>query len=195
MFAYCNNCPPNLSDSSGNRPVSEVERFGEVSLPVPERAIVKYNVPLYDQEEYRLCWAFCQIMIQSYPDEVHLTQDQAEASAIELAQARTWFGDWNRGRNPSNLGKCITVQDAFDLYEILRENGPVYAKYVDYSDKWNKDTHLVVVTGVNIPTKTVYTNNPWGKKGAQSFDAFLSGIAWDAPYSYDFRLEGVYPAV
>lgn len=37
MFAYCNNNPIILSDSTGNRPYSELERFGEVSLPVPTR--------------------------------------------------------------------------------------------------------------------------------------------------------------
>jgi len=37
MFAYCNNNPVILSDSTGNRPFSELERFGEVSLPVPHK--------------------------------------------------------------------------------------------------------------------------------------------------------------
>ena len=37
MFAYCSNNPVILSDSTGNRPFSELERFGEVSLPVPPK--------------------------------------------------------------------------------------------------------------------------------------------------------------
>ena len=51
MFVYCNNCPPNLSDSAGNRPVSELERFGKTSLPVPPRKKEKTainNTPSYD---------------------------------------------------------------------------------------------------------------------------------------------------
>ena len=193
MFAYCNNSPINYSDFMGQRAVSALERLDDIPIPPKERKIY-YSVPSYDQDTYRLCWAFCELMIKSHDEGVILTDEQATGAAIAMAQARTWRGDWNRGRKPSNFGRRIVVEDVNDLYDVLYANGPVYAKYVDQSDTRRADTHLVVVTGVNVTTNTVYTNNPWGSYGAQTFDEFLNGVAWDKPYPYDFKLKGIYLA-
>lgn len=35
---------------------------------------------------------------------------------------------------------------------------------------------MVVVTGANIWTGEVYTNNPWGEAGSQTYEEFMSGF-------------------
>lgn len=35
---------------------------------------------------------------------------------------------------------------------------------------------MVIVTGVNLTKGTVYTNNPWGIVGEQTYDEFLQGF-------------------
>lgn len=202
LFVCCNNCPSNFSDYSGNRPVSELERFGEVSLPVPPRKKTKkqekkiqYNVPLFKQGNRRTCWAYCQTMERAYTFDYDFTQKQADKYATSLALCVHRGGDWNRGAMPTNAGKMYRVNSAEDLYTLLKYTGPVYALYNDIRP--NNDvhsSHMVVVTGVNVTTNTVATNNPWDMKGEQSFEDFLTGVAWDDPYSYDFQLTGVYIA-
>lgn len=34
---------------------------------------------------------------------------------------------------------------------------------------------MVVATGVDLETGIVYTNNPWGISGEQTFDEFMNG--------------------
>ena len=196
MFAYCNNVPSNLSDSSGTRPVSELERFGEVSLPVPPKQrtkIVKYNVPLYDQGDYKLCWAFCAAMIESFKLRIVLSKEDATIVATSLAKRVNGFQDWNKGAMPPNAGTLCSVNSADDLYDILLKSGPVYALYQDTKTGGDKSEHMVVVTGVNLVTNTVYVNNPWNYSGEQKFEEFLTGFAWSDPTEIDYSLAGIYP--
>lgn len=78
-----------------------------------------------------------------------------------------------KGGAPSNKGERIEIQNIGILYALLQD-GPVYARY--YTPGADSG-HLVVVTGVNLYTNTVYTNNPWGVRGKQSFKAFTQGYA------------------
>ena len=57
------------------------------------------------------------------------------------------------------------------FYSYVKQNGPIYAYYCG-----NDNAHLVVVTGVDIWNNKVYTNNPWGIKGEQTFDEFKECI-------------------
>lgn len=71
---------------------------------------------------------------------------------------------------PSNLGEAIgkeNVNSIEDLYSIFDDNGPVYGYYSN-----PKQAHLVIITGVDLNTNKVYTNNPWGVRGVQSFEDF-----------------------
>lgn len=54
---------------------------------------------------------------------------------------------------------------------MLKEYGPLYAYY-----RKGNEAHYVVVTGANVVKNTVYTNNPWGYKGEQTFEDFLIGF-------------------
>ena len=55
---------------------------------------------------------------------------------------------------------------------ILLNNGPVYGYYAS-----SDSAHLIIVTGVNVNKNRVYTNNPWGVKGEQTFEKFKKGVA------------------
>ena len=193
MFAYCNNCPINLSDSSGNRPVSELEKYGGVSLNVPARAKVKYDVPLYDQGDYKLCWAFCMLMIESFKAGIEYSKDEATDQAITLAKSVN--GEcWDRANNPPNAGEGMRLSSIEHLYKLLRSEGPVYAKYSRKDENGGKAYHLVVVTGVDLENNTVYINNPWNYSGCQQFEIFMKDLAWKNKTTYDYDLYQIYPA-
>ena len=200
MFVYCNNNASNCSDSLGTRPVSILERFGDTSIPVSPRPVqpakekkIEYNVPLYNQENYHLCWAFCETMMESYYNGVELSLKQAKTSAIRRAIKRNTVFNWNSGGWPSNLGDFCEISNIGHLYELLYENGPVYALYSNNAETIpDKKLHLVIVTGVDCSSNVVYTNNPWYWKGEQTFEDFVGGVAWDYPNAHNMTLYGVY---
>ena len=53
----------------------------------PVWSVIHYDVPVYGQYRYRLCWAFCQIMIESYHSGITLSQKDATDEAIALAKS------------------------------------------------------------------------------------------------------------
>ena len=184
MFAYCINNPVNGGDPCGTcfhhwqfwKDCAKCAASKAESKAQEEAQTIKYNVPLYNQGGLSLCWAFCQTMMESYNSGSKLTQKQAKARAIKIAQeyhGSTKRKDWNNGGWPSNLGEYVgSIGSIEELYNILQANGPVYAYYS------TKDSaHIVIVTGVNLYSGVVYTNNPWGVSGVQSFEEFQSGFA------------------
>ena len=54
------------------------------------------------------------------------------------------------------------------------EEGPVYGYYFNAA---SSSVHFVVITGVDVNNDRVYTNNPWGIKGKQTYEEFLAGVA------------------
>ena len=153
---------------------------------------IQYDIPLFSQGTYSLCWAYCQTMAASAHYGLGFTQDQADEFAIFLAKIVNGEAEWNKGALPVNIGDKYYVDTIAELYTLLNDYGPLYALYFDARAE-SKTSHMVLITGVNITTNTVYTNNPWGPPaGKQTFDEFLTGIAWDNPISYDFRLSCVY---
>ena len=193
MFAYCNNNPISNIDSTGEGPISWL-LFGlmlggiSVSLtsssaPIPSNNYIKYNVPLYDQGSLKLCWAYCQVMIESYQSNNQLTQEQADERAKEIAVSVHGQKDWNSAGVPTNYGNRVDISTIEELYNVIRKHGPVYAFYSNGKTGKKYSGHLVVVTGVNLSSGKVYTNNPWGVQGTQSFKQFRKGVArrWYQP--------------
>jgi hypothetical protein len=133
---------------------------------------VYYNVPLYCQGKTKLCWAYCQVMIESYQKKITISQKEADERAKEIA-IDVHGESWNKGGWPTNLGEAVIVTNILQLYLILSINGPVYAYY----SNGKTHHHLVVVTGVDIDNNIVYTNNPWGIQGEQSFESFKKQVA------------------
>lgn len=60
-----------------------------------------------------------------------------------------------------------------DLYTALSTHGPLYASYGQYENDERVSGHAVVITGVNLNTNRVYTNNPWGRRGRQKYEDFI----------------------
>ena len=191
MYAYCLNNPISYTDPSGNvATLSCIDltfKEGFVATysshhinekrPKPNKRVedqIKYDVPLYDQGRYRLCWAYCQVMIEDYYNGVTKTEDEAFDRAKTIAKNRHGDSDWNKGGWPENLGEERYIDNIYGLYDALKF-GPCYGYYWDQEDK----AHLIVVTGASILEGRVYTNNPWGIVGNQSFKEFLDGFAGD----------------
>ena len=193
MFAYCNNNPVTYADPSGN--ISRISLFNVEYDPGSELRII-HDVPLFDQDNYRLCWAFCQIMIEDYSTDANYTDDEATQRAIELAKSvngdRNILGKekWNRGAFPTNLGEGSYPQNIHELYALL-QTGPAYAFYSTFSGRGV--AHMVVITGVDVSADLVYVNNPWGTSGTQSFGEFLSGWYGTTYADYLVPLRCVYP--
>ena len=134
---------------------------------------ILYDVPLYKQGSTNLCWAYAQLMVESFYSKVTLSQKEAKLAAKELGINRNGYDNWNSSGWPNNLGDRYIVKDINDILEALRQQeGPVYAYY-----EGKKNSHIVVVTGVDIDNDIVYTNNSWGIKGKQSFAQFSKGPA------------------
>ena len=194
MFAYCLNNPVNLIDPTGNCSIAAI--IIEIVCDIIEACLtIQYDVPLYDQGSLNLCWAYCQTMVEDYSSGVTKTQEEADSRAKEIAISVHGERDadgievWNRGGWPTNMVDHVKINRILDLF-LLLQDGPVYAYY--WSGKPKSGAHLVVVTGVNVLDGTVYTNNPWGISGEQSFNDFLNGFL-GKPGSTDMPLFSIIP--
>ena len=187
MYAYCNNNPMMYVDYSGHGPIGwlivialavSVGLSGCSSQPTQK---VKYNVPLYDQGNTNLCWAYCQVMIECYQNRKRLSAKKANDRAEEIA--RSVYGDgprsrWDRPGSPTNLGDQKFISTIEELYDILNEHGPVYALYKTGNPKIGRPyaAHYIVVTGVDLRKGRVCTNDPMGETREQVFEVFMKDM-------------------
>lgn len=190
MFAYCNNNPVNMVDSTGCWPSLIRQVINKILTVVEETLTVKYNVPLYDQGDYLLCWAYCQVMVEDYQIGVVKSATDVFARAKELAILQNGEIGWNDGAWPTNCASYYNngspipakgIDSLLDLYLQLKSGGPLYAYYRNDLEGKYARAHLVVVTGVNLYRGIVYTNNPQGVAGQQTYAEFLSGYATASP--------------
>lgn len=189
MFAYCNNNPVIFSDHSGeivtysgvtyngvkfhNVPAHQLGWYGQIK----EYGIdsVVYDVPLYDQGSTNLCWAYSQAMIEDYKSNIERTPRQAKRRAKEIAREKYGFWDWNQGGYPKNLSDGY-YDDISHIGWMLYNYGPLYASYGYYIDEQRKSGHAIVITGVDLYSGIIYTNNPWGVSGTQSYNEFITNF-------------------
>ena len=143
---------------------------------------VKYDVPLYDQGDKKICWAYSVAMIRSYFKRDELTTKIAnyipwiaDGIAKDIAVQHHGPDDLDKGERIEKIGTVIK-RDEIDgingLYDILAHNGPVGATYYDAK---SRKAHMVVITGVDRKNDIIYSNNPQGYIGEQSYEEFLSG--------------------
>ncbi len=149
-----------------------------------------YDVPLYEQGNLSLCWAYSQVMVESFQNDEILTQEQADARARELAIQENGEEEWNDGDWPTNrklIGRKVrTIENLRDM--LVKNNGPLYAYYTRKGG-----AHLVVVTGVDVEEGLVFVNNPWGDSGSQSFNDFKNDVLGnDNNPDRDYKLSWVY---
>ena len=185
MYAYCSNNPVSNYDPMGegllgllalgaNRFVTNsiIDSGGSAQDDSPKS--IKYDVPLFKQGNKPLCWAYCMIMIDCYKSGASISQKEADLKAMDLAYKKLGKDNWDMGFFPDNAGDAVKMNSIIDLYKALVEYGPLYAYYRNSS---THVAHLVVITGVDVDIGYVYTNNPWGVKGKQPFEAFKNGVA------------------
>ena len=195
QFCYCYNNIINRIDITGNDSVGICSRLRKlvqlICKAIVSACVIKYDVPLYSQGNYSLCWAFCEVMVEDAKNGTQRTQEEAEARAIELAKIyHKSETDWNAGGWPTGFDKdnilqsFHSVSSIADLYVSLVNNGPVYGYYVSND---GKDAHLIVVTGVEVANNLIYSNNPWGYQGKQTFDEFQQGFI-GMPDNWDWAL-------
>ena len=172
LFAYCGCNPVNCADPRGLKKwyIDENGNQREESI----RKAIIYSVPMYEQGQTSLCWAYCMVMRNSYDTGITLSAEEAYAEAERLD--RNYYPMFNRHGLPFFLqGKRAACRSIEDLYYILCTEGPVYAAY-RYKNIYGG--HIVLVTGVDLDYGYIYTNNPWGEFGIQTeaefFDSFVN---------------------
>ena len=151
-----------------------------------------YEVPLYDQNGFSLCWAYSQAMVESYYEGHTLSKADANNRARKIAESVYGKTSWNQGGWPTNspdveltaktvslrhgtsdrLDQAATVVQIhqFSTLESMLSNGPLYAYFSDANG-----AHLIVVTGAaSAPghEDIVATNNPWNIKKVQTYQRF-----------------------
>jgi len=176
QFSYCFNNPINMSDSFGNwaKWLNDIiNRIKAITQLIMNNFTVQYDVPLYNQGNFNLCWAYSQAMIEDSLSGINRTPIEADARAREIAIDKHGSENWDRGSKPNGITK-IKNNSLLSLAVSLQIHCPLYASYGLYIDGKREQGHAIVVTGVNLIEKRVYTNNPWGITGDQSYDEFLN---------------------
>ena len=107
-----------------------------------------------------------------FQKKIYLSQEEADKRYREIA-VEVNGESWNDRGWPTNIGKAVEISNIKQLYKVLAINGPVYAYY----SNGKNNHHLVVVTGVDVDNNIIYTNNPWGIQGEQSFNSFKKHVA------------------
>ncbi len=85
----------------------------------------------------------------------------------------------------------MTYQTALSVLYALKESGPLYTVYSN-----NHSGHAVVITGCDSVKNIVYTNNPWGVSGYQSWSDFEVGfVSFHGELCSSYPLESIYTFV
>ena len=189
MFAYCLDNPVNGVDFNGNFSTNNLMATDSGWYDGPD-PIVKYNVPLYNQKGYNLCWAVSMLMRESYFSGEVLSDEQVIEHAKGMAKKKNTPLFWNSGLLFFRQGIKAQMDSIEDLAYILEMNGPVYAAYQNSSNVYNG--HIVLVVGVDTIRGIVYTNNPWNYSGVQSFPEFKKGFIGPNGTEEGYSLRGIY---
>lgn len=174
----------------------------EKEIVVTETSSISYEVPLYSQGNYKMCWNYSMQMVEDYmmgTADPNATDAEAQARATEncIERSRELFGDeWNSGYYPEDTGDAylcpedenITLEN---IYTMLVKYGPGYLSYGQYVLGYRLTGHNTVITGVDLATGTITSNNPWGVSGRQTLkemeDRFYAGrysidLGWELEY-------------
>ena len=176
MFAYCGNNPIMYSDPTGHfwKEIGEKisNAWNRFTSWCSDTFSPNHDVPLYNQGDTNLCWAYSQTMVEDSLNNTIPSQEAADARARELGEAQNGPNNWADPGWPTNVGEPINVDDFYDV-AIAVIDTPIYAVY-NTSD--SEIGHMVVVTGVSLKNKTIFINNPWGFSGELTYDEFIQGF-------------------
>ena len=195
MYAYCSNNPVMGYDSTGEMCVSRLTTKSgldhKLFLDLPA---ILYDVPLYKQKWTNLCWAFDQLMVESWRLNVVYSDKEAEEKARQMA-IRTYKptqhkNPENHFGSPEHSSTVNFLVNIYMLYYLLDQYGPIYARYENQFGYG----HSIVITGVDVSNNIVYTNNSHGVRGQQSYEEFLNGVCrpWYMPRVNKYKFDFVY---
>lgn len=139
----------------------------------------------------RACWYTCLQMAVRYYENLqqfssaalqspenfpHMQQRFASGGNPSWAEWREWAEQC--GFTPLNL-----TPNQMGIYEFLSQYGPII-----YSGTWGNsfDGHVVIITGINTDTNTVYIDDPLEQsapvsKNANTYFAQLTQTLWENP--------------
>lgn len=156
----------------------------EKEIVITDDSSISYDVPLYSQETYNLCWDFSVQMVEDYmmgtvnPKDSQ-SEKQSRATEECISRAKEYLGsDWNSGFYPTDTFFTMLFADEGEvtlesIYTVLLQYGPGYLTYSQYSDGYLLG-HSTVITGVDLSTGLVTSNNPWGVSGTQTLEEMLN---------------------
>lgn len=190
MQANCNRavlkwrCEITLNDETKvyTEPVSI--HIVEKEIVIADDSSISYDVPLYSQGAYNLCWDFSVQMVEDYmmgtvnPNDSE-SEKQSRATEECISRAKEYLGsDWNSGFYPTDTFFTMLFADEGEvtlesIYTVLLQYGPGYLTYSQYSDGYLLG-HSTVITGVDLSTGLVTSNNPWGVSGTQTLEEMLN---------------------
>ena len=186
LFAYSNNNPIGTVSAGLAESVFEktTESIGGLAERIAYASVVLYNVPLYNQGKTNLCWAYCQVMVEDFKAGRVQSALAADSSAEKIAIKKHGPVNWDKGAD--DLKKTLTTVEIncqADILYLLKKHGPIYAGY-----KTETKGHLIVITGANLLTGQIYTNDPSGTSGVQSYNDFLDGMYGADPVGWEFEI-------
>lgn len=140
------------------------------------KSIIIYYVPLYSQKDTNWCWAYCQLMVEDSRALVIRSEKGADGRAAAIVKES--YGDMSTDEMGSPVGaRDLHLKTKRELYEALRKYGPLYAEYDRFDKNGERiEGHAIVVTGIDLIGGYIYTNNPWGVRGRQSFEEFEKSL-------------------
>ena len=156
----------------------------EKEIVISDDSSISYDVPLYSQGTYNLCWDFSVQMVEDYmmgTVNPNNSQSEKQSRATEecISRAKEYLGsDWNSGFYPTDTFFTMLFADEGEvtlesIYTVLLQYGPGYLTYSQYSDGYLLG-HSTVITGVDLSTGLVTSNNPWGVSGTQTLEEMLN---------------------
>ena len=158
----------------------------EKEIVISDDSSISYDVPLYSQGTYNLCWDFSVQMVEDYmmgtvnPNDSQ-SEKQSRATEECISRAKEYLGsDWNSGFYPTDTFFTMLFADEGEvtlesIYTVLLQYGPGYLTYSQYSDGYLLG-HSTVITGVDLSTGLVTSNNPWGVSGTQTLEEMMNGF-------------------
>ncbi|MBO2517439.1 MAG: hypothetical protein CW338_09275 [Clostridiales bacterium] len=159
----------------------------DAAVTVAQNSSIQYDVPLYEQGQYRLCWDFSMQMVEDYmmgtvnPSDSRTVQQLKATEKCIIRAIDSLGNDWDRGYYPLDTDWKMLWADedevtAENLYAMLVNYGPGYLTYGQYEDGERVAGHSTVVTGIDLATGLITSNNPWGGSGTQTLDELMNGF-------------------
>ena len=138
---------------------------------------INYLVPLIPQEDNPICWIACVAMVKSWKEQATLSiadftggADPSNSciSNVDIAGFKRRLRDFGfvlDGRNMSINYQYIESrlrQNGPFIFFVYVANFPFFGPYCLNVRGGAKDSHAMIVTGMDTDKEEVYIMNPWG---------------------------------